>query len=106
MKYIFLFVTVTMITEIVSFFPNSIATIAKDTNSLNTPISVFMATKTGRMVSYINWLLPIKLLIALVMFVLQDHMANQNYYISMTHNDKFQLIKLYDPSIMWFGEVT
>ena len=38
--------------------------------------------------------------------VLQDHMTNQNYYISTTYNEEFPLVKLHDPLIMWFGEVT
>ena len=88
MKYIFVFANVVVISEIVSFFPIYIATIVKEKFIQNTNTAVFMATKPGRMVSYINWLLNIKL--HFHHMVLQDHMTNQNY-ISMTYNEEFTL---------------
>ena len=54
------------------------------------------ATKPGRMVSYLDYFLPIKLLHLFDHMVLQDHMTNQNYYISTTYNEEFPLIKLHD----------
>ena len=64
-----------MITEILPF------PVFKETKSSNT--TVFMATKSGRMVSYLDWLPPI-----VVQHFrhgdLQDHMTNQNHYISTT----------------------
>ena len=62
MKY-FIFATVA-ITEIVIFFTISIAAIAQETS----PLPVFMATKPGMMVSYLDWLPPIKLFNPLVMW--------------------------------------
>ena len=58
------------------------------------------------MVSYLDWLLPIKVTQPFDHVVLQDYMTNQNYYIYKTYNEEFPLIKLHDPLIMWFGEVS
>ena len=76
----------TIITEVVSFFPISTTTIVKETKSFNIlPVPVFMATKRGRMVSYLEWFSLIKLVTRPFSdVVLQDHMANQNHYISAT----------------------
>ena len=44
-----------------------------------------MATKPGRMMCYIDWLPPMKLLNPLITWsyrILQDHVKNQNQYIS------------------------
>ena len=54
MKYFILLAAVAMITEIVSFFPISTATIVKETNEHITSTTVFMGTKPVRMVSYLD----------------------------------------------------
>ena len=65
-----------------------------------------MATKPSRVISYLDWLLPIKVTQNFDHVILQDHMTNQNYYISMTYNEEFPFKKHYDLLIMWFGKVT
>ena len=67
MRYFIIIATVAMITEIVSFF-FYIATTVKETNSFvpsPIPWSLWLK-KTRRMMSYIDWLPPKKLLNPLV----------------------------------------
>ena len=57
MNYFILITKDVMITETLPFFPMSITTIVKETNSFNTSL-----IPHDRMVSYLYWLPPIKLL--------------------------------------------
>ena len=51
-----------MMIEIVSFSSLSTATIVKETFLQHTNTTVYMATKLGSMISYLDWYLAIKLL--------------------------------------------
>ena len=67
MKYFFVFATVAMITELVSFFPISIATIVKEINSFNIPIPrCLWLPNLTKILNYLDWRLPIKLLKPLI----------------------------------------
>ena len=77
-----------------------------------------MATKYGRMVTYLEKLLTIKIFNTFFV-VLQGHVTNENHYISttrvpmttklgrmITYLDGIQPIKPHDPRISWCGEIT
>ena len=84
MKYIFLFVILAMITWINSLLSISMATIVKETNSYNSPIRQCLWLPNladGKL----PWLARThKVIQPFDHVVLQDHMTNQNYYMSTT----------------------
>ena len=100
MKHIFLFASVCY-DNWNSLFPISIATIVKrQIPSTHQYHSVYdhQTWQDGKL----PWLAPThKVTQTFDHLVLQDHMTNQNYYISTTCNEEFPLIKLHDRMVWW-----
>ena len=74
----------------------------------NTHTTVFMATKTGKMVSYLDWLSRIKLLNPLITWSWSTFTLSMvtKFAIVVTYFKKLWPINLHDSSMRWSCEVT